>query len=291
MIKLSDKSKGIICILIAAFGFSMMTVFLRLAGDLPTYQKAFFRNFVSLLLMTAVLLSKKKSFRLKKGSAVPMFCRAFFGTSGMLCNFYAVDRLVLADANILNKLSPFFAVLFSTVLLKEKPKAAQIAGVIAALIGSMLIIRPQFSNTEAFPAFMGFLGGMGAGIAYTFVRMLGKNGEDTSLIVFYFSAFSCLVCLIPIISGYTPMSFYQLFCLIMTGVFASAGQIGITKAYLFAPAREISVYDYSQIIFAAVLGYFIFDQIPDFMSILGYIVVCGAGAAMFFYNKKAARTD
>lgn len=287
--KISNKTKGIICILFAAFGFSMMSAFVRLAGELPTFQKAFFRNFVALIVIGTTLVIKKQSFRLKKGNAAPLLGRVVFGTAGMLCNFYALDRLVLADANMLNKLSPFFAVVFSAVLLREKPKPAQIAGVIAAMIGSAFIIKPGFSGmsaADAIPAAAGLLGGLGAGIAYTFVRMLGKRGENGLLIVFYFSAFSCLVCLPSILFDYTPMSAGQLTCLILTGCFACIGQLGITKAYLYAPAKEISVYDYSQVIFAALLGFALFGQIPDVLSVVGYLLICGAGIAMFFYNRK-----
>lgn len=84
------------------------------------------------------------------------------------------------------------------------------------------------------------------------------------------------------------MSGLQLIYLILAGTFACIGQLGITKAYICAPAREISVYDYTQVIFAAVLGFFVFGDIPDWFSVLGYILIIGAGVAMFFYNKKRA---
>ena len=84
------------------------------------------------------------------------------------------------------------------------------------------------------------------------------------------------------------MSGLQLIYLILAGTFACIGQLGITKAYICAPAREISVYDYTQVIFAAVLGFFVFGDIPDWLSVLGYILIIGAGVAMFFYNKKRA---
>ena len=197
---------------------------------------------------------------------------------GLLCNFYALGKLNLSDANMLNKLSPFFAIVFSIFLLKEKPKIAQIIGVAVAFVGSLFIIKPGFDNPQVLPAVAGLLGGMGAGIAYTFVRRLGKKQENSRRIVFFFSAFSCLLCLPFLIVEYEHMSGLQLLYLILAG----------TKAYICAPAREISVYDYTQVIFAAVLGFFVFGDIPDWLSILGYILICGAGVAMFFYNKKRA---
>ena len=82
------------------------------------------------------------------------------------------------------------------------------------------------------------------------------------------------------------MSFAQLLCLLGAGTAAAGGQFGITKAYYYAPAREISVYDYSQIIFAAILGFALFGQVPDLYSVLGYVIICSMAVMMFIYNRK-----
>ena len=288
MAKISQKSKGILYIMAAAFGFAMMSLFVKLAGDLPAFQKAFFRNFVALIFIFIMMLREKVSFIPPKEHIPDLLGRSFFGTMGLLCNFYALGRLNLSDANMLNKLSPFFAIIFSIFLLKERPKFAQIIGVAVAFVGSLFIIKPGFDNPQVLPAVAGLLGGMGAGIAYTFVRRLGQKQENSRRIVFFFSAFSCILCLPFLIFEYERMSGLQLIYLILAGTFACIGQLGITKAYICAPAREISVYDYTQVIFAAVLGFFVFGDIPDWLSVLGYILIIGAGVAMFFYNKKLA---
>ena len=288
MAKISQKSKGILYIIAAALGFAMMSLFVKLAGDLPSFQKAFFRNFVALIFIFIMMLLEKFSFIPPKEHIPDLLGRSFFGTMGLLCNFYALGRLNLSDANMLNKLSPFFAIIFSIFLLKERPKFAQIIGVAVAFVGSLFIIKPGFDNPQVLPAVAGLLGGMGAGIAYTFVRRLGQKQENSRRIVFFFSAFSCILCLPFLIFEYERMSGLQLIYLILAGTFACIGQLGITKAYICAPAREISVYDYTQVIFAAVLGFFVFGDIPDWLSVLGYILIIGAGVAMFFYNKKRA---
>ena len=288
MAKISQKSKGILYIMAAALGFAMMSLFVKLAGDLPAFQKAFFRNFVALIFIFIMMLREKVSFIPPKEHIPDLLGRSFFGTMGLLCNFYALGRLNLSDANMLNKLSPFFAIIFSIFLLKERPKFAQIIGVAVAFVGSLFIVKPGFDNPQVLPAVAGLLGGMGAGIAYTFVRRLGQKQENSRRIVFFFSAFSCILCLPFLIFEYERMSGLQLIYLILAGTFACIGQLGITKAYICAPAREISVYDYTQVIFAAVLGFFVFGDIPDWLSVIGYILIIGAGVAMFFYNKKRA---
>ena len=288
MQKLSQKTQGIVYVLIAAFGFSLMSMFIKLAGDLPSFEKAFFRNFVALIFITILMLRSRTSFRPERRNLPALFGRCFFGTLGLLCNFYAIGQLNLSDANMLNKLSPFFAILFSVFLLKEKPSWVQMLGVLVAFAGSMCIIKPSFRNPAAFPAFAGAIGGMGAGAAYTFVRKLGARQENSKRIVFYFSAFSCLACLPFLIFSFRPMTAFQLICLILAGTFACVGQLGITKAYLCAPAKEISVYDYTQVIFAAALGFLVFGDVPDALSVLGYVLICGAGVGMYFYNNRKA---
>ena len=195
-------------------------------------------------------------------------------------------KLNLPDANMLNKLSPFFAIVFSIFLLREKPNLVQVLGVLVAFGGSVCIIKPSFDNPQALPALAGALGGLGAGAAYTFVRYLGARGENGSRIVFYFSAFSCLVCLPLLLLDYEPLSARQLIYLLLAGAFACVGQLGITKAYVCAPAKEISVYDYTQVLFAAALGFFVFGEVPDWLSVLGYMLICGAGVGMFLYNRR-----
>lgn len=288
MVKINQKTKGIIYILTAAFGFSLMSLFVKLVGDLPAMQKAFFRNFVAMIFVFIMMLREKVGFIPPKEHIPDLLGRSFFGTLGLICNFYALGTLNLSDANMLNKLSPFFAIIFSVFLLREKPKLVQIIGVTVAFVGSLFIIKPGFENPQVLPAVAGLAGGMGAGIAYTFVRRLGKKQENSRRIIFFFSAFSCLLCLPFLIIQYKHMSLLQLVYLILAGTFACVGQLGITKAYICAPAREISVYDYTQVIFAAALGFLVFGDIPDLLSVVGYVLICGAGVAMFFYNKKRA---
>ena len=204
-----------------------------------------------------------RSFKFNHKNLPLLILRATFGTLGILCNYYAVDHLVLSDASMLNKLSPFFAVIISYFYLKEKVTPFQISAVIIAFLGALCIIKPGFSSLTTGPALLGALGGLGAGAAYTMVRKLSLNGERGPFIVFFFSAFSCVFCLPYLLFAYHPMTMQQLVFLLLAGLAAAGGQFAITAAYANAPAREISVFDYSQIVFAALLGFVFLEQIPD----------------------------
>ena len=280
-----NKNKGIVCIVGAAFCFALMNLFVRLAGNLPSVEKSFFRNVVAVFVAFILLVRKGDKIEIRKDSIGLLFVRAGFGTMGILCNFYAIDHLNISDATMLNKLSPFFAIIFSAIFLREMANKVQILSVIMAFVGSLFIIKPQF-NMSVMPALIGTLGGLGAGIAYTAVRRLGQKGVKGTVIVLFFSVFSCLVTLPGLIIAFKPMSSMQFLSLIMAGVSATGGQFFITAAYTFAPAKEISVFDYSQVIFAALLGFVFLDQIPDILSIMGYCIICLVAVLMWQYNKK-----
>ena len=292
--KLQNQSslvKGVLCIIAAALGFSLMSVCIRLAGDLPSMQKVFFRNLVAMLFSLTILLKDKYKIRLEKGSLKFLLARSIFGVVGIFLNFYAIDHLNIADATILNKMSPFFAIVFSALLLKERVSLAQGLIVVGAFVGSLFVIKPSFANADLLASIMGFGGGLTAGIAYTFVRMLSGRKVNKMFIVFFFSAFSTIVSLPFLISSYTPMSFGQLAALIGAGVCACVGQVGITSAYSYAPAKEVSIYDYSQIIFSAIFGLIFFKQMPDGWSFLGYAIIIGMAVVMFLYNKNRTAVD
>lgn len=283
---ISDRSKGIICIVFSAFCFAFMNAFVRLSGELPSVQKSFFRNLIALFIAVAILVRSGEKVRVVKGNLKYLLARAVFGTVGILCNFYAVDHLVLSDASMLNKMSPFFSILFSFILLNERLTFTQGAAVTAAFCGSLFIVKPTADIFDNPAALIGLLGGIGAGAAYTMVRILGQRGENKSFIVLFFSAFSCAATLPYIILNFEPMTLKQTLFLIGAGIAAAGGQFGITSAYCYAPAKEISVYDYSQLIFAMLLGFLFFGQIPDIWSVIGYAAIIASAAVMFFYNKR-----
>lgn len=273
------------CIIISAFCFAIMNTFVRLAGDLPSIQKSFFRNFVALIFAAAMLLRTEEKFSFDRKNLPYLLLRAFFGTVGILGNFYAIDHLVLADASMLNKLSPFFAILFSYFILREKTSPGQAIAVVIAFIGALFIIKPTGVSFNA-ASLVGVMGGMGAGIAYTMVRLLSKRGERGPFIVFFFSAFSCVATLPFLIFDFHPMEWWQLLCLLGAGLAATGGQFSITAAYSFAPAKEISVFDYTQIIFAAALGFIFFGELPDGYSLIGYVIIIAVSVRMFLTGRK-----
>ena len=283
---MNRTSKGIACILSSAFCFALMNLLVRLAGNIPSIEKSFFRNFIAAIAAALILISQRKTTEFHKEDLPLLVLRSALGTVGILCNFYAVDHLILSDATMLNKMSPFFTLIFSFIFLKEKMSLKTTMIVIGAFIGALFVIKPSFQNTDLTSSIIGFIGGLGAGSAYTCVRALGKRGVHGPVVVLFFSVFSCLVTLPYLILDFHPLSTMQLVTLLFAGLAAAGGQFSITAAYSFAPAREISVYDYSQVIFSALFGWIVFSQIPDALSFTGYAIIILMAVMMYLNGKK-----
>lgn len=271
------KSIGVLLIVGAAACFALMNLFVNLAGDLPLMQKVFFRNALTMVVVFFILLFSKEKFRIHgKQSFLWLTLRAAFGFLGIILNFYAIDHIgSISDASILNKLSPFFAIVFSIFLLKEKPTVPEIIFTLIAFAGAVCVVNPRF-DMQVLPAVAGFISGACAGFAYTCVRILSAKGERGIMTVFFFSAFSTVIALPFMIAYYKPMSGMQWLYLLLAGASATGGQFFITAAYRQAPAKEIAVFDYFQVLFAALLGFFFLHQVPMTLSIIGYAIIIGA---------------
>ncbi len=269
----NDKRlKGIISIMISAAGFAGMSFFVKLSGKVPVIEKAMFRNAVALVVAYIIMRREGVSFYVEKKNRLPLFLRCFFGTAGLICNFWAIGYLKLGDSSILQKMAPFFSIVMSIFILQEKPNLTSIVSVLVALIGAAFVVKPG-QGLLGLPALVGLLGGFCAGTAFTFVRKLGTHGVRGAQIVFYFSFISSIALLPICLLQFRPLSAEQLLFLTGAGLCAAVGQIFVTKAYSYAPAKEISVFDYSQVIFSAILGFVILGELPDIYSFIGYALI------------------
>lgn len=264
-----------------------MNFLAKLSGDLPSIQKVFFRNLIAAIVSFIAIIESKEKFHIQKANIPFLFLRMIFGTLGILGNFYALDHLLLADAAILAKLAPFFVIIFSFLVLKEKLKPYQIVSVLIAFLASLLIIKPVLGTTSHIrSAIIGACGGMMAGAAYTCVRYLSLRGERASIIVFFFSFFSTLLLLPFFILFFQAMTLTQVLFLLLASLAGTGGQFFVTAAYSHAPAGSISLYDYTQIVFSALFGFIAFGEIPDLLSCIGFGIILSVAVYMFFKNSK-----
>ena len=279
--------KGIFCIIIAGFGFALMSLFVKLSGDLPSIQKGFFRNIIAVFISSIPLIKHWKVINIPKNKTgwLVLISRSVFGTIGLVLNFYAISHISLADSSIIQKLSPFIIIILSYIFFKEEMTRFQVFSVIIAFIGIILIIKPSGNDIISMGALAALLGALCAGIAYTCVRYLGTHNISGEFIIFFFSSLSSLMLLPYLIFDYRSMSLYQLSMLLLAGISATIGQYGVTFAYKFAAAKNISVFDYSQVLFSGIFGYMFFGEFPDFQSLIGYIIVISVGIILVLRSK------
>lgn len=286
----NNYQRGIVSIVLSALGFAAMAFFVKQAGSLPVMQKAIFRNIIAGI--AAYIMLKKAGGRIELApeNRWTMFFRCLFGTIGIICNFFVLDYLNLGDASMLQKMSPFFAIIMSYFILQEKVDKLAIFSVLLALIGAAFVVKPT-KGLVSLPALIGLVGGFCAGSAYTFVRKLGVSGVKGPLIIFGFSASSVLAMTPFVLVQYKPMSIRQFLCLLMAGFSGVIGQVFVTKAYTYAPAKEISVFDYTQVLFAVLLGFVFLGELPDVYSLIGYVIIIGAAIFKWYFSRKQTESS
>lgn len=229
-----------------------------------------------------MLAGTEEKFHIKKKSLPFLFVRAACGFIGLVCNFYAIDRLNIADANMLNKLSPFFAVIFSAIVLRERAKkrlGSSLCGIYRSLVCDQAVLSYELCAGAHWCCRRTW-----SRNCLCFCAPAWKKGERGSVIVFFFSLFSTIMLAPVIIFRYTPMTLKQWIILIFAGIAAMGGQLNITAAYTYAPAKDISVFDYSQILFAALLGFLFLHQLPDVYSLIGYVIIIGAAVFRWMHR-------
>ena len=283
---MNSKSKGAAFLILSSFFFALMSVFVSLAGDVPFYQKALFRNAVPALVAGAALWRAGTPVRVPGESRLPLALRSIFGLTAVYCNYYGISHLPLANANSLNKLAPFFAIMFAAAFMHERISRVQLYCVLLALAGSMFLIVPSM-ETLGFASVVALAGGVASGAAHTALRatQAGKRVEG-SVIVFVFSAFSTVVTAIPCLIRWTPVTAPQVIYLVLAGSSCTMAQYSLTWAYRCASPKDISVYDSTQIIFSAVMGFIIFGQVPIATSFIAYVLIILASTLLFIYNKR-----
>ena len=292
---------GVILMVLSGLGFAVQGLFVNLAGDLPPVQKTFSRYVIVFIVSLFFLLrqrSKKRAQGIPLDKLIPtkadlgwLLLRSTLGTIGVLANFYALDHIPIGNAQLLNKLSPFFTIIFSAIFLRERVNRVQIAGIALAFVGVFVLLDPDASGISleyAFPMAIAILGGVAAGAAYTTIRHLGARGVDGSFIVCFFAGFGVVSLLIPTLANFQPMTAEQTLYVLLFGLAAVVGQYGITYAYHFAEPRRISIFDYSAVVFSMLLGTIFLDQIPTRGAIIGATIIFIAFLIMFLYNRRTA---
>lgn len=284
-------TKGVIFMIISATGFALMNIFLRLAGDIPVMQKTFYRNLLSVSVSLIILMiSLKKNPRKlihQKSDIVWLFIRSFVGTLGIITQFYSMENLPVAVASVIHKFAPFFTIVLAMIFLKESVSKVQVMGIFIAIVGILVLIRPQSNvmKLSSLPLIVGVIGALIEASAHIMIRYLTKRKIDGQLMVCFFSGFAVLFTSIWVFNNHVPMNKIQMIYVILIGVTGLIGQYGVTFAYKFSSVNKISIFDYTTVIVTTFLGMTVLDQIPSFLDVVGILIVFVALFIIFIYNR------
>ena len=262
-------------ILLSALGFSLMTATVKVVGayGIPVLEIVAARALVSLILSYADV--RRKRISVWGQNHLLLFARGLVGALALICVYYSVTTLPLADATLLQYTYPAFTALIAWLFLKEPVQRATIVCIALSFIGLMVMVQPGTASSEGAAALpwlsvtAALLGALGSAIAYVIVRRLSQHGEDSSVIIFYFPLVALPISLVLLGDDFVMPSLEVTGLLVLVGIFTQIGQVGLTKAMAAEKAGKVSAYSYVQVVFSAVLGLVLFSELPTFWTLVG----------------------
>lgn len=263
---------------ISALGFAIMAVCVKFvsARGIPVLEIVAARAIVSLMLSYADIYRKGiPALGQRKGL---LFIRGLVGSLALICVYYAITHLPLAEATVLQYLYPLFTAVLALFFLKEQIHWTLLISILLSFTGLLLVVRPGFLFGELaqdfsyFAVLSGVMGAFGSAVAYVLVRQLSKQ-EDTSVIIFYFPLIALPVSLTLLGNDFVVPDWTSIGLLILVGIFTQVGQVGLTKALQTETAGRATAFSYLQVVFAALFGWYFFQEIPDIWFVLGAIFI------------------
>ncbi|EGR0669592.1 DMT family transporter [Vibrio vulnificus] len=277
---------GVRYMILSALGFALMSASVKYVSvhGIPLFEIVAARALVSLII--SYLDVKRKGISVWGNNKRWLFARGAVGTLALMCVYYAVTALPLAEATILQYVHPVFTALLAVLFLKERVQPATLACIVLCLLGVFTMVYPSFdaSGVGELPMLsvgIALLGAFGSSIAYVIVRKLSRT-EDSSVIIFYFPLVALPVSAMLIGDDFVVPDVALILVLILVGIFTQIGQFGLTKAMQTQTAGNASAYSYVQIVFSALLGVVLFNEVPSIWTLLGgSLIVIGALTNVF----------
>ncbi|PSL16584.1 DMT family transporter [Shimia abyssi] len=287
--------RGILFMILAVALFSVMAAFIKAATDhVPTGQTVFFRSLFALPIIL-IWLARRGDLAtgLKVKNPMGHFWRGFIGTTAMALGFASLGYLPLPEVTAIGFASPLLTVVFAAMFLGETVRAFRLTAVGIGLIGVMIILWPRltiFGGTAASDAAtLGVMLVLGSAVfkalAQIHIRKLTQT-EETSAIVFYFSLTATGLSLLTLPFGWVIPTAQEWALLIGAGLVGGVAQIFLTSSYKFAPASLVAPFDYSAMLFALVIGYVWFDEVPTIIMLTGAAVIIFAGVLIIWRERQ-----
>jgi drug/metabolite transporter (DMT)-like permease len=264
---------------------AMFAILKHMANELPFWVVALVRTAIALVLFTP-WLARVGIAGIATRRIGLHFLRAFFGTASFACVVYALGKLLLSDTMVLSFTAPFWSIIISALLLGEVIRRYRIVATIIGFIGVLMVVKPQ-GNVD--PAML-FAVGSALFTAAAMVSMKSLSStEPPTRIVFWFFIFGTLLLLPPAMLTWQTPNPVQLAWLAGSGILGAVGQNFLARAYAAAEVGVVAPLDFVRLVLAALLGFLVFDEIPDAWSGAGTAVIIAASLYIAYIARREAK--
>lgn len=272
---------GLRFMLLSSLGFALMGASVKAVSQygIPLMEIVIARALVSLVISYVDV--KRKRIAIWGHNKLLLSARGVVGAAALICVYYSVTTLPLAEATVLQYLHPVFTALLAFMLLGERVQMSTMICILLSITGLVVMVKPDlfFAAEVELPLFSviaALLGAFGSAVAYVIVRRLSQT-EDSSVIILYFPLIALPAALILSGGELVMPDSYALMLLILVGIFTQIGQVGLTKAMQHEAASKATAFSYIQVILSMLLGWFAFSELPSLWTLLGGgLIVIGA---------------
>ncbi|MEM7319629.1 MAG: DMT family transporter, partial [Pseudomonadota bacterium] len=273
--------------------FTMMAAVVKaLSGEIPAGQMVFFRSFFAIPVILVWLISTGElRYGLIPRKPMGHFWRGVLGTTAMGLTFTGLGFLPLPEVTAIGYATPIFTLILAAFMLGEPIRLIRISAVVVGLFGVLLMLWPRLGGGLAAEekAVIGALCILAATIARAFVQIHIRQlvqVDHPAAIVFYFSATASLLSLLTVFLGWVVPTPGQAALLVLAGLVGGVAQILITSAYRFGQASMLAPYDYSSMLYAIVIGYFWFNELPTVIMLIGALLVIAGNVVVIWRERQ-----
>lgn len=269
----------------------MASIVKSVADHVPPGQAVFFRSFFAMPVIVVWLLMRHELHGgLRTANPMGHVWRGLVGTSAMGLGFAGLGLLPLPEVTAIGYAAPLLVVIFAAMFLNEQVRAFRLSAVALGLVGVMIVLSPRLSvgaqmdPGQTLGAVVVLGGAFFAALAQVFVRKLVAT-EGTAAIVFWFSVTASCLSLVTIAWGWVWPTFGEFVLLVLTGFLGGVGQIFLTSSYRHADASLIAPFEYTSMLLALGVGYFVFAEVPTWTMLGGAAVVISAGVLIIWRER------
>ncbi|MCH2165783.1 MAG: DMT family transporter [Marinovum sp.] len=286
-------TRGILLKLLALGLFTIMASLIKATSDVvPPGQAVFFRSaFAMPIIICWLALRGELRDGLKTKRPMGHFWRGFIGVSAMGLGFTGLGLLPLPEVTAIGFVSPLITVLLAALLLGERLRAFRLTAIAVGFVGVVIILWPrlglngEYDRLAAIGAMVLVASAALRSLAQIHIRRLVQT-EHTAAIVFYFSLTATTFSLFTLPFGWAVPDVMSAVMLMSAGLVGGVAQIFLTSGYRYAPASVLAPFDYVQLIYALIFGWFIFSEAPTMTMLIGAGIIMASGAVIIWRERQ-----